>query len=61
MYQTLANKIGIPQRSVAEDNLDHWFCPTKPEPSSPLLSEALVFYQPHITDRFALILMSAKQ
>ncbi|KAG1724782.1 hypothetical protein EDB19DRAFT_1897860 [Suillus lakei] len=64
MYQTLANEIGIPQCSVAEDNLDCWFCPMKPEPSSPLLSEALVFYQPHITDitdRFALILMSAKQ
>ncbi|KAG0692955.1 hypothetical protein DFH29DRAFT_985619 [Suillus ampliporus] len=64
MYRTLANEIGIPQRSAAEDNLDRWFRPTKPEPSSPLLSEALVFYQPHITnvtDRFALILMSAKQ
>lgn len=64
MYRILVNKIGIPQRSAAEDNLDHWFRPMKPEPSSPLLSEALGFYQLHITDitnQFALILMSAKQ
>jgi len=59
LYRTISRERGIPQRSAAEENLDHWFRADKPLPPSPLLSKSCLHYQAHEiphTDRFEIIL-----
>lgn len=64
LYRSLRSEMCIGQGTLAEDNLHKWFRPHKPEPPSAALSEALVYYQPHVpgkTERFELVLSTPEQ
>lgn len=59
LYRSISHERGIPQRTAAEDNLDKWFRPEKPQPPSPTLTQSCLHYQAHKrgeTDRFEIIL-----
>lgn len=63
-YRTVRREMGIPQRSIAEENLDRWLRNLNPETplcvSPPtLLRDSCLFYQAHVegvTDRFCAII-----
>ncbi|KAL6301041.1 hypothetical protein BKA93DRAFT_752298 [Sparassis latifolia] len=64
LYRTLNRKLRISQHSAAQDNLDLWFCTHDPQPPDPQLSEACLYYQPHVedsTDRFVIIISTPTQ
>ncbi|PCH36080.1 hypothetical protein WOLCODRAFT_33646, partial [Wolfiporia cocos MD-104 SS10] len=64
LYHTLNKQLGISQRSAAHTNLGLWFRTDNPRPPSPLLSEACLYYQPHIenvSDRFVIIISTPEQ
>ena len=59
LYRSISRERGIPQRTAAEENLDKWFRPEKPQPLSSILAESCLHYQAHKqgeTDRFEIIL-----
>ncbi|KAF5320405.1 hypothetical protein D9611_010750 [Ephemerocybe angulata] len=59
LYRTIAQELGISQRTSAEENLDKWFRRDKPQPPSPILTESCFHYQAHIkpvSDRFEIII-----
>ena len=47
LYRSISHEHGIPQRTAAEDNLDKWFWPEKPQPPSPTLTQSCLHYQAH--------------
>src|SRR6266576_1522600 len=63
LYRSISHECGIPQRTAAEDNLDKWFRPEKPQPPSSTLTQSCLHYQAHKrgeTDRFEIILSTPK-
>ncbi|TFK20876.1 hypothetical protein FA15DRAFT_564641, partial [Coprinopsis marcescibilis] len=61
LYRTIAQELGIDQKSAAEENLDLWFRAKDPSPPVPGMGESVLHYQPHVegqTDRFELIICS---
>ncbi|KAK7464182.1 hypothetical protein VKT23_006348 [Stygiomarasmius scandens] len=64
LYCSIARENGIPQRSIADDNLDRWFRAEKPQPPSMLLTESCLHYQPFDgteNGRFEIIIQTPTQ